>query len=221
MAHRSLLPEAVERYIETLSTTGRETDVERRLRAETSRMTQGGMQIGPDQAAFLALLVRATGVRRALEIGTFTGYSALAVAKALPEGGRLYCCDVSDEWTQVARRYWHDAGVDGRIELRLAPAQKTLADLARDPGPGSFDFAFVDADKEGYDEYYEACLILLRRGGLIAFDNTLWSGRVADSTVDDADTVALRRLNAKVHTDPRVDCCLLSVGDGVLLACKR
>lgn len=221
MSHRSLLPEAVERYVETLSTTGRETDVERRLRAETSRMTQGGMQIGPDQAAFLALLVRAIGARRALEIGTFTGYSALAVAKALPEGGRLYCCDVSDEWTQVARRYWHDAGVDGRIELRLAPAQKTLVDLARDPGPESFDFAFVDADKEGYDGYYEACLILLRRGGLIAFDNTLWSGRVADPAVDDADTVALRRLNAKVHADPRVDCCLLSVGDGVLLARKR
>jgi predicted O-methyltransferase YrrM len=219
MSHRSLLPEAVERYVETLSTTGRETDVERRLRAETSRMTQGGMQIGPDQAAFLALLVRAIGARRALEIGTFTGYSALAVAKALPEGGRLYCCDVSDEWTQVARRYWHDAGVDGRIELRLAPAQKTLADLARDPGPESFDFAY--ADKEGYDGYYEACLILLRRGGLIAFDNTLWSGRVADPAVDDADTVALRRLNAKVHADPRVDCCLLSVGDGVLLARKR
>jgi predicted O-methyltransferase YrrM len=221
MSHRSLLPEAVERYVETLSTTGRETDVERRLRAETSRMTQGGMQIGPDQAAFLALLVRAIGARRALEIGTFTGYSALAVAKALPEGGRLYCCDVSDEWTQVARRYWHDAGVDGRIDLRLAPAQKTLADLARDPGPESFDFAFVDADKEGYDGYYEACLILLRRGGLIAFDNTLWSGRVADPAVDDADTVALRRLNAKAHADPRVDCCLLSVGDGVLLARKR
>jgi predicted O-methyltransferase YrrM len=221
MSHRSLLPEAVERYVETLSTTGRETDVERRLRTETSRMAQGGMQIGPDQAAFLALLVRATGVRRALEIGTFTGYSALAVAKALPEGGRLYCCDVSDEWTQIARRYWHDAGVDGRIELRLAPAQETLADLARDPGPGSFDFAFVDADKEGYDAYYESCLILLRRGGLIAFDNTLWSGRVADPAVEDTDTVALRRLNAKVQADPRVDCCLLSIGDGVLLACKR
>jgi predicted O-methyltransferase YrrM len=221
MSHRSLLPEAVERYVETLSTTGRETDIERRLRVETSRMAHGGMQIGPDQAAFLALLVRATGVRRALEIGTFTGYSALAVAKALPEGGRLYCCDVSEEWTQVARRYWHDAGVDGRIELRLAPAQKTLADLTRDLGPGSFDFAFVDADKEGYDAYYESCLILLRRGGLIAFDNTLWSGRVADPAVDDADTVALRQLNAKVHNDPRVDSCLVSIGDGVLLACKR
>ena len=215
------MPEAVERYVEAFSTTGRETDVERRLRAETARMEDGGMQIGPDQAAFFALLVHATGVRRALEIGTFTGYSALAVAKALPEGGRLYCCDVSDEWTQIARRYWHDAGVDDRIELRLAPAQETLAQLARDPGPGSFDFAFIDADKEGYDSYYEGCLTLVRRGGLIAFDNMLWSGRVADPARTDASTVAIRRLNAKVQDDPRVDACLLSIGDGVLLARKR
>jgi predicted O-methyltransferase YrrM len=169
----------------------------------------------------LALLVRLIGARRALEIGTYTGYSALAVAMALPADGLLTCCDISDEWTQVARRYWREAGLATRIELKLAPAAKTLRELIRDPGAGTFDFAFIDADKEGYDGYYESCLILLRAGGLMAFDNTLWSGRVADAAQDDADTVALRNLNAKVRDDARVDSCLLTVGDGVLLARKR
>jgi predicted O-methyltransferase YrrM len=222
MSRRSLLPEAVERYLEALSTDGRESDVERRLRAETAGMPNAGMQIGPDQAALLALLVRAIGARNALEIGTYTGYSALAMAQALPGDGRLVCCDVSDDWTQVARRYWREAGVADRIDLRLAPAAETLADLVRDPGPDSFDFAFVDADKVGYDEYYERCLVLVRRGGMIAFDNTLWSGAVADpSRRGDADTEALRALNRKSHADGRVDACLLSVGDGVLLVRRR
>ena len=217
---RSLFPEPVERYVEALSTAG-ETDVERRLREETARMKHGGMQIGADQAAFLALLARAIGARRALEIGTFTGYSALAVARALPDDGRLVCCDVSVEWTDVARRYWREARVDGKIDLRIAPANDTLAALARDPGTDSFDFAFVDADKTGYDGYYERCLTLVRPGGLIAFDNTLWSGAVADPARDDDDTHALRALNAKAHADPRVDACLLTVGDGVLLLRRR
>jgi predicted O-methyltransferase YrrM len=221
MSHRSLLPETVELYVDNLSTEARETDVERRLRAETARLPNAGMQIGPDQAALLALLARVVGARRALEIGTYTGYSALAVAQALPADGRLYCCDISDEWTQIARRYWREAGVADRIELRLAPAEKTLADLARDPGPDSFDFAFVDADKTGYDVYYERCLTLVRRGGLIAFDNTLWSGAVADASRQDDDTRALRALNRKAHTDARVDACLLTVGDGVLLVRRR
>ena len=217
---RSLFPENVERYVEALATK-RQTDVERRLREETARMKSGGMQIGPDQAALLALLVRAIGARRALEIGTFTGYSALAVASALPPGGRLVCCDVSDEWTQVARRYWREAKLADRIDLRIAPANDTLAALTRDPGPDSFDFAFVDADKTGYDGYYERCLTLVRPGGLIAFDNTLWSGAVVDPARDDADTKALRALNTKAHTDPRVDACLLTIGDGVLLVRRK
>ena len=184
-------------------------------------MPGAGMQIGPDQGAFLALLVRAIGARRALEIGTYTGYSALAVAMALPPDGKLVCCDISDEWTQVARRYWREARLAGRIELRLAPAADTLRELLRDPGPSTFDFAFVDADKEGYDGYYEGCLELLRVGGLMAFDNTLWSGRVADPAEMDNDTRALRDLNAKARDDPRVDACLLTVGDGVLLVRKK
>ena len=219
MPPRSLLPEAVENYVTTVAT--RETALQRRLRKETSTMPGAGMQIGPDQGAFLALLVRAIGARRALEIGTYTGFSALAVAMALPPDGKLVCCDISDEWTQVARRYWREARLAGRIELRLAPAADTLRELLRDPGPGTFDFAFVDADKEGYDGYYEGCLELLRVGGLMAFDNTLWSGRVADPAEMDNDTRALRDLNAKARDDPRVDACLLTVGDGVLLVRKK
>jgi predicted O-methyltransferase YrrM len=221
MSRRSLVPESVERYVEALTTEGRESDVARRLRAETAKLPNAGMQIGADQAALLALLVRTLDARRAIEIGTYTGYSALAVAQALPADGRLVCCDVSDEWTQVARRYWRDAGVADRIELRLAPAEKTLAELERSPGPDSFDFAFVDADKTGYDSYYERCLRLVRRGGLIAFDNTLWSGAVADEARQDPDTVALRALNRKAHADARVDASLLTVGDGVLLVRRR
>jgi O-methyltransferase len=219
MPLRSLLPEAVEHYVSAVIT--RETDLQRRLREETSTMPGAGMQIGADQGALLALLVRLIGAKRALEIGTYTGYSALAVAMALPSNGRLVCCDINDEWTQVARRYWREAGLADRIELHLAPAADTLRQLLRDPGPGSFDFAFIDADKEGYDGYYEACLELLRTGGLMAFDNTLWSGRVADPSEKDKDTVALRKLNAKVRDDPRVDACLVTVGDGVLLARKK
>ena len=216
---RSLLPEAVDAYLH--HTAHVETPLQRRLREETAKLPMGMMQIGADQGALLALLIRLVGAKRALEIGTFTGYSALAVATALPADGRLVCCDISDEWTRIARRYWDEAGVAGRIDLRLAPAADTLRDLLRDPGPGSFDFAFIDADKTGYDGYYEACLMLLRSGGLMAFDNTLWSGKVADPAQNDADTTALRALNLRVRDDPRVTSCLVSVGDGVLLALKH
>ena len=216
---RSLLPEAVERYVAHDIT--RETDVQQRLRAETARLPEGGMQIGPDQGALLALLARSIGAKRAIEIGTFTGYSALAVAAALPEDGRLVCCDKSKEWTAIARRYWQEAGVAERIELRLGPALETLEALRGEYGPGSFDFAFIDADKSGYDAYYEACLGLLRSGGIIALDNMLWSGNVAKRSARDADTTALRALNAKIRDDKRVDSCLLTVGDGVMLALKR
>jgi predicted O-methyltransferase YrrM len=219
MSLRSLLPDAVDDYVHNIAT--RETPLQRRLRDETAKLPNAGMQIGSDQGAFLALLVRLTGARRALEIGTFTGYSALAVAAALPADGRLTCCDVSDEWTQMARRYWREAGVAERIDLRLAPAADTLRDLLRESGPGSFDFAFIDADKTGYDGYYEACLMLLRSGGLMAFDNTLWSGAVADPAQTDPDTTALRALNLKARDDSRVTSCLVSIGDGVLLARKH
>jgi len=219
MSLRSLLPDAVDNYVRNVTTC--ETPLQKRLREETSRLPGAGMQIGADQGAFLALLVQLTGAKRALEIGTFTGYSALAVAKALPADGTLTCCDVSDEWTQVARRYWHEAGVAGRIDLRLAPAAETLRDLLLESGPGSFDFAFIDADKAGYDRYYEATLVLLRPGGLVAIDNMLWSGAVADPSVTDPDTAALRALNLKVRDDSRVTSCLVSMGDGVLLARKN
>jgi caffeoyl-CoA O-methyltransferase len=216
---RSLLPEAVDRYIAT--TTVRETAVQKKLRDETSRLPQAGMQIGADQGALFAILVHAIGAKKALEIGTFTGYSALAVAMALPKDGKLVACDVSEEWTSVGRRHWAEAGVADKIDLRIAPALDTLAALVKDGQAGTFDFAFIDADKPAYDGYYERCLELLRPNGLIAIDNVLWSGKVADPAVDDESTVALRKLNAKVADDPRVEACLLTVGDGVLLVRKK
>jgi predicted O-methyltransferase YrrM len=216
---RSLFPAKVERYVGEQITL--ETPVQKRLRAETARLPQGGMQIGADQGALLALLVRSIGAKTALEIGTFTGYSALAVATALPSDGKLVCCDRSEEWTAIARRYWKEAGVDAKIELRIAPALDTVATLERERGAGSFDFAFIDADKPAYDAYYESCLRLLRPGGLVALDNMLWSGSVADPKRHDPDTDALRALNAKIRDDGRVDSCLLTVGDGVMLARKR
>ena len=217
--HRSVLPEAIDDYVRTVG--ARETAVQRELREATARLPEAGMQIGADEACLLALLVRTLDARRALEIGTFTGYSALAIASALPPDGRLVCCDINREWTDIGRRHWAKAGVAERIDLRLAPAAETLRALARDPGPGTFDFVFIDADKAGYDAYYEHALTLLRRGGVVAIDNTLWSGWVADPLRNDADTAALRALNARIHADERVDAVLLSVGDGVTIARKR
>jgi len=219
MANRSFLPESVDDYLRTVI--AKESPVQQRLRAETARLPQGGMQIGADQGVLLAFLARLVGARKAIEIGTFTGYSALCVAGALPPDGRLICCDVNEEWTAIARRYWALAGLADRIELRLGPAQETLALLLRDGGAGTFDFAFIDADKTGYDGYYEASLSLLRRGGMIAIDNVLWGGAVADPANSTEDTKALRALNVKIRDDPRVDACLVSVGDGVMLARKR
>jgi len=218
MAHRTLFPEAVDRYLGTVVV--RETPLQQRLRAETAGLLQAGMQIGADQGVLLAFLARLVGARRAIEIGTFTGYSALALAGALPADGRLVCCDVSEEWTAIARRYWAEAGLAERIELHLRPARETLSELLQRDGPGTFDFAFIDADKTGYDAYYEACLALLRAGGLVAIDNVLWSGAVADPSDNKPDTVALRAITLKIRDDPRVDACLVSVGDGVLLARK-
>jgi len=218
MTRRYAMSERIEDYVLAHAP---ESEAARRLRAETAKLPQAGMQIGADQAAFLALLVRSTGAKRCLEIGTFTGYSALAIAAALPADGRLVCCDISEEWTAIARRHWSSAGVSGRIDLRIGPALDTLKNLLARDGAGSYDFAFIDADKSRYDAYYEACLALLRTNGLIALDNMLWSGRVADASETDADTAAIRALNAKIHADARVDACLLTIGDGVMLVRKR
>jgi predicted O-methyltransferase YrrM len=212
---RSLVPETVEQYIARVAT--HETPVQQKLRAETAQMVEAGMQIGADQGAFFALLIRTISARKAIEIGTFTGYSALAVASALPEGGKLVTCDVSEEWTKIAQRYWQEAGVAERIDLKIGPAVETLAQMLTTEGPSSYDFAFIDADKPAYDAYYEACLKLVRPNGLIAIDNVLWSGKVADDSVHDASTDALRALNEKIARDTRVEAVLLTIGDGVML----
>lgn len=195
-----------------------ETPAQLKLRDDTGRMSNAGMQIGANQGSFMAFLVGLIGARNCLEIGTFTGYSALAVAQALPEGGRLICCDVSKDYTDIARKAWVEAGVADRIDLRLGPAADTLDRMIVDGEAGRFDFAFIDADKENYDRYYEQCLILLRKGGLIAVDNMLWDGAVADPADKKETTVAIRALNTKLRDDPRVDFCLIPVGDGIAMA---
>ena len=195
-----------------------EHPVLRKLRQKTGRMPMGGMQIAPEQGQFLAFLVRLIGARRTLEIGTFTGYSALAVALALPENGRIVACDVSEEWTAIARKHWEEAGVEKKIALRPDPALETLSALETEGKPGRFDFAFIDAHKPEYDAYYEACLRLVRVGGLIALDNMLQGGRVADRGDRSAGAVAIRALNARIAKDDRVDAVLLPVGDGLTLA---
>ena len=199
----------------------REPELLVRLREETAALPQHGMQIAPEQGAFLALLVELTGARRCIEVGTFTGYSSTVVALALPEDGRLVCCDVSEEWTSLAGKYWDEAGVAGKIDLRIAPAAETLDRLLADGEQDGFDFAFIDADKAGYDGYYERLLRLVRPGGLIALDNTLWGGDVLDQDATDEDTVALQALNTKLAADERVTLCLLPVADGVTLARRR
>jgi caffeoyl-CoA O-methyltransferase len=199
----------------------REPAVLRKLREETAPLPQHDMQIGPMQGAFMSLLVRLIGARKCLEVGTFTGYSSTVVALALPDDGKLLCCDVSREWTDVARRYWADAGVADRIELRLAPAVETLDQLLAEGQEGSFDFAFIDADKTGYDAYYERALRLVRRGGLIAIDNTLQHGRVVDASSDSDNVRAVRALNQKIRDDDRVEMVLLPLADGLTLAVPR
>ncbi len=210
--------DALETYVDEVGV--RETPAQIRCRRETARMTESNMQIGPEQGAFMALLVRAMGVKRYIEVGTFTGYSALSVALALPDDGKLIALDVSKEYTDLARGYWAEAGVADKIDLRLGRAVETL-DRMIAAGETAFDFAFIDADKPAYDAYYERLLRLLRPGGLIALDNMLWSGKVADPADMTENTVAIRALNRKIHDDARVDMAMTTVGDGVLLARKR
>ncbi len=196
-------------------------DVFARLREETLQLPMARMQISVEQGQFMALLIQLTQAKRVLEVGVFTGYSALTVATALPPEGKLIACDVSEEWTSIGRRYWQEAGVAHKIDLRIAPAIETLDALLADGQAGTFDFAFIDADKPNYDGYYERILKLLRPNGLLAIDNTLWSGQVADETVQDESTLALRALNSKLRDDPRVSLSVLPVGDGLTLALKR
>lgn len=217
MANKTLgISEELAAYVREVGT--REPEALARLREETASLPQHGMQVSAEQGAFLALLVELIGARRCLEVGTFTGYSSTAVALALPENGQIVCCDVSEEWTSIARTYWSEAGVADKVDLRLGPASDTLDELLASGAEGTFDFAFIDADKTSYLAYYERLLKLLRPGGLIVVDNTLWSGRVADPEERDADTRALRAFNDALHRDPRVDLALLPVGDGLTLA---
>jgi O-methyltransferase len=199
----------------------RDTPLKRRLREETAKLPQAGMQISAHQGQQMALLARAVGARRVVEVGTFTGYSALCVAEALPPDGKLWCCDVSEEWTAIGRRYWKEAGVDGKIELTIGSALTTLDGLLAKGLAGQLDLAFIDANKNDYDAYYERCLTLLRRGGLILIDNVLWGGSVIDRDDKTADTQAIRALNAKLRADERVDLTLFAVGDGMTAALKR
>lgn len=207
-------------YEYVLSVSLREPAALLALREETGKLAEGEWQIAPEQGPFLAMLVQLMGASNCLEVGTFTGYSAAWVASVLPPGGKIVCCELSETYAAVARKHWAAAGVADRIDLRMGPALGTLDSLLS-AGRGAFDYAFVDADKSNYDAYYEKCLALVRVGGLIAIDNTLWDGKVADPSVTDADTVAIRALNAKLHTDDRVSLSFLPFADGLTLARKK
>ncbi len=209
----------IDKYVDDIIT--RQSDLQRRMYRETMAVPHGRMQTGPDQSAFLSFLVKLIGAKRAIEVGVFRGFGSLAIASALPPDGKLIACDVSEEFTRAARAYWKEAGIETKIDLRIAPATQTLEALIASDGPGSFDFAFVDADKSKYPVYYEQCLTLLRVGGLVAFDNVLWGGTVADKRYKDEDTAALRALNLKIRDDERVDAVLVTIGDGFHLARKR
>jgi predicted O-methyltransferase YrrM len=220
MSARTLgVSDQVWRYL--VDVTVREPPLLQKLRGETAKLSEAGMQISPEQGRFLAFLVELLGVRRYLEVGVFTGYSSLAVALALPADGQIVACDRSAEWTRVARRYWAEAGVGEKVELRLGAGVQTLSALLAEGTAGSFDFAFFDADKESSLVYYERGLELVRKGGVLAFDNALWDGRVADPSDQAASTASIRELNARVCSDPRVTATLVPIGDGLLLARKR
>jgi len=220
MANRSLaFDETLYAYLRDVG--GREPEIAARLRAETAAMPDAGMQISPDQGNIMAFLVELLGVRTAIEVGTFTGYSALRMALALPTDGQLICCDVSDEFTRVGRPFWQEAGVADKIDLRLAPATETLRAMLDDGEAGTVDLVFIDADKPNYDAYYELALALLRLGGLVLVDNVLWSGAVVDPDDRREGTEAIRALNAKIRADARVSMAMLGIGDGLTMARKR
>ncbi|MGB2868742.1 MAG: class I SAM-dependent methyltransferase [Bacteroidota bacterium] len=219
MSKTSFLPTGLHAYL--IANSLRESEILKRLRKETTRIPQSTMQISPEQGQFLAMLVKLMGATRTLEIGVFTGYSTLCVASALPPNGTVVACDMSEEWTSIARRYWTEAGVDQKIELHLGAALTTLGQLIIDGKHNSFDFAFIDADKKNLWRYYELCLTLIRPGGLIAVDNVLWSGRVTRKASRDADTRSIRTFNRKVRTDDRVDISMLSIADGMTLLRKN
>ena len=220
MSSRTIvLNDALYEYL--LSVSLREPDVLCRLREETAKMPQHNMQISPEQGQFIALLVELTGARKCLEVGTFTGYSTLSLALALPEDGQIVACDISEEFTSRAKPYWQEAGVARKIDLRLGPALETLDALIADGESGAFDFAFIDADKVNYQGYFQRALDLIRRGGLILVDNVLWSGAVVDPARDDEDTEAIRAFNQACAGDPRISLSLVPIGDGLTLARKR
>jgi len=208
-------------YDYLLSVSLREPEILRKLRYETANHPRANMQISPEQGQFMRLLIQLLGAKKTLEVGVFTGYSSLSVALALPADGKVVACDVSEEYTAIARRYWQQAGVADKIDLRLAPALETLDQLLATGQAGTFDFAFIDADKENYDGYYERCLQLIRPDGLIAIDNVLWSGQVANSQIQDPSTQAIRAINQKLRDDERVSLSLVPIGDGLTLALKR
>jgi predicted O-methyltransferase YrrM len=212
------LAEPVYDYL--LSVSVREAPLLKRLRDETSKLPLAMMQIAPEQGQLLSLLVQALQPKKCLEIGVFTGYSSLVVALALPPDGRITACDVNEQWTSIARRYWHEAGVEQKVDLYLAPALQTLDRLIAHGQAATYDFAFIDADKQNYWGYYERALTLLRPGGLVAVDNTLWSGRPADPAADDAETKAIRAFNQRLFKDSRVRISLVPIGDGMTLALK-
>ena len=220
MTNRSLnLDDALYQYL--LDVSLRESPLLKRLREETAQLPTARWQIAPEQGQFMALLVQISGARKILEIGTFTGYSALCMAQAMPADGRLICCDLPGEYNAIAERYWHDAGVAERIDLRLAPALETLSALERGGQSESFDLIFIDADKAKYRVYLEHALVLVRQGGLILFDNVLWSGRVLEQSPESADTRAIQALNRGLLRDSRIDLSLLPLGDGLTLCRKR
>jgi predicted O-methyltransferase YrrM len=214
------LSDALYAYMKTVSL--REPHILSRLREETSHDPVHMMQISPEQGQFMSLLVKLMGAERTIEIGVYTGYSSLCVAMAMPERGKMVACDVSEVWTSIARRYWKEAGVSSKIDLYLAPANQTLDNLMNRRGEcNTYDFAFIDADKESYDGYYDRCLKLLRPGGLMAIDNVFWGGKVANPEISDKETNAIRTLNEKIRGDARVDMSMMPIGDGLMLVRKR